>query len=136
MSFLTHSALASALLAPIAAVAQTHSGHGVQPAAAPASGRVAEAGSTPAHNADAAGYRSAFGGFRRYSEQPVMSWREANDVVGRIGGWQAYAREAQGAPAGPGAMPASAPAAPTPKASPAPAAPASGARPGGHSGHE
>jgi hypothetical protein len=43
-------------------------------------------------------YRPAFEGYRRFADQPVLAWREANDVVGRIGGWQAYAREAQGGP--------------------------------------
>lgn len=41
-------------------------------------------------------YRSAFDGFRRFADQPVGSWREANDTVGRVGGWRAYAREAEG----------------------------------------
>lgn len=40
-----------------------------------------------------AGYRSAFDGYRRFEEQKVLPWRESNDLVGRIGGWQAYARE-------------------------------------------
>lgn len=47
-------------------------------------------------------YRSAFSDYRAYSEQPVVSWREANDKVGEIGGWRAYAKEARqadGAPA-------------------------------------
>ena len=58
----------------------------------------------PAASASAAaasgvrGYKSAFSGYRAYAEQPVQSWRESNDVVGRIGGWQAYAREGQGGP--------------------------------------
>lgn len=29
----------------------------------------------------------------------ALPWREANDQVARIGGWRAYAREAQAAPA-------------------------------------
>jgi len=142
MSFLTHSALASALLAPIAAMAQAHSGHGAQPAGAPAT-----AAPAPARNADAVGYRSAFDGYRRYGEQPLMSWREANDIVGRIGGWQAYAREGQGGPvagsaapaaSSPGPSPSPAPArgAPPPEGSSAPATPASGPRSRGHSGHQ
>lgn len=40
-------------------------------------------------------YRSAFDGFRGFAAQPVGSWRGANDVVGRVGGWKSYAREAQ-----------------------------------------
>lgn len=40
------------------------------------------------------------------------SWREANDTVGRIGGWRSYAREAQ-----PAAAPATVPTPPTRPAS-------------------
>ena len=40
-------------------------------------------------------YRSSFTGYRGLSEQPVGDWRAANDTVGRIGGWKAYAKEAQ-----------------------------------------
>lgn len=43
-------------------------------------------------------YRSAFEGYKGLTEQPVESWRESNDTVGRIGGWQSYAREGQGGP--------------------------------------
>jgi len=39
-------------------------------------------------------YRSTLSTFgRRAADEPVP-WREANDRVGRIGGWRAYAREA------------------------------------------
>ena len=38
-------------------------------------------------------YRSAISAYQGYTDQPVQSWREANDQVGRIGGWRAYARE-------------------------------------------
>lgn len=67
-------------------------------------------------------YRSAFEGYRRYSDEPVGSWRQANDTVRQIGGWQAYARESQ-VPQG---------ASPSPKAEPEtrPASP-----PGSHSDH-
>ncbi|MFT4193951.1 hypothetical protein [Ottowia sp.] len=41
--------------------------------------------------------RSAFEGYRAYAEPPAIDWRQANDTVGRIGGWRAYAREAQAA---------------------------------------
>ena len=44
-----------------------------------------------------AAYRSAFEGYRGYGDEKPVPWREANDTVGRIGGWRAYAREAQGA---------------------------------------
>lgn len=39
-------------------------------------------------------FNSTFTGYRAYTDQSVGSWREANDEVGRIGGWRAYAREA------------------------------------------
>lgn len=87
-------------------------------------------------------YRSMFDGYRPFSEPPVVSWREANDLVGRIGGWQAYARESQGGPAADhDGMPMN-PAAPSKPAPMPPAASASGPSPapastaGGHSGHK
>ena len=43
-------------------------------------------------------YRSAFDGYKGLTDQPVQSWRESNDTVGRIGGWQSYSREGQGGP--------------------------------------
>lgn len=39
-------------------------------------------------------YDSAFKRYRPYKDEDVRSWQEVNDEVGRIGGWQAYAREA------------------------------------------
>jgi len=56
-------------------------------------------------------HRSAFAGYRRLgAESPSLAWREANDTVERIGGWRAYAREAQApAPAAPASSPKSAP---------------------------
>ncbi|WBY01344.1 hypothetical protein PE066_18050 [Ramlibacter tataouinensis] len=41
-------------------------------------------------------YHSAFEGYQPFGDQPVASWKAANDTVGRIGGWKAYAREASG----------------------------------------
>ncbi|MBC7938909.1 MAG: hypothetical protein H7Z19_03950 [Chitinophagaceae bacterium] len=82
-------------------------------------------------------YRSAFEGFRPFADQPVGSWRDANDTVGRVGGWRAYAREAagNGSPDGHGGMhvqPVERPAAVKPAASgPGSAA----APPKGHAGH-
>ena len=40
-------------------------------------------------------YVSPLRAYKAYADQPVESWREANDRVGRIGGWRAYAKEAQ-----------------------------------------
>ena len=75
-----------------------------------------------------------------------LPWREANDTAARIGGWRAYAREAQqpdpvvkpAAASAPAQLPASA--APQPPASAAPQPPASAApqppaMPPGHAGH-
>lgn len=74
---------------------------------------LAPASAAPPDPADAAlvvpptVYRSAFEGYRPNREQAVGDWRKANDEVARVGGWRAYAREAQ-APVAPVA-PASAP---------------------------
>lgn len=40
-------------------------------------------------------YRSAFAGYRQNTEEKVGSWKDANDKVGRIGGWRVYAKEAR-----------------------------------------
>jgi len=40
-------------------------------------------------------YLSVFTTYRPFQEQPQIPWREANDAVGKIGGWRFYAREAQ-----------------------------------------
>ena len=39
-------------------------------------------------------YDSSLAGYRPFSDDPIKPWKEANDNVGRIGGWRAYAREA------------------------------------------
>lgn len=39
-------------------------------------------------------YRSALQGYQPYSEAQLVPWKEANDTVGKIGGWRAYAKEA------------------------------------------
>lgn len=108
-----------ALLAAAATVVRA------QPASA-ASAAPAPHSSASAASASTLGYRSAFEGYRGFSDSPVGSWRQANDLVAKIGGWQAYAREAQG---GPPARSASAPAAEGDKAmSSMPGMP-------GHAGH-
>lgn len=40
-------------------------------------------------------YKSSLSTYRVLSDEKVTSWKETNDNVGRIGGWRAYAREAQ-----------------------------------------
>jgi hypothetical protein len=71
-------------------------------------------------------YRSAFTGYKKLeAESPPMAWRDANDAVERIGGWRAYAREANAAASAPApapsSPPASAPERATRPATPAPA---------------
>ena len=39
-------------------------------------------------------YRSALEGYQPFTDTKAVPWREANDTVGRIGGWRAYAKEA------------------------------------------
>jgi hypothetical protein len=75
-------------------------------------------------------HRSVFSGYRAQADAPLRDWKAANEEVGRIGGWRAYAREAQSP-----AAPASAPAAsvpPVPGRSGTEVAPAA---PGGQAGH-
>jgi hypothetical protein len=50
----------------------------------------------PAANRPAVHYRSAFEGYRAFDDPRPLAWRDANDMVGRIGGWKAYARESAG----------------------------------------
>jgi hypothetical protein len=105
MSRLFHAAASAVLLVPLAGIAQP------LPARAPAAS--AAASSAPS----GAAYRSVFDGYRGYRDEPVQSWRAANELVGRLGGWQAYAREGQGGPV-------------------AGAASAAASAPGGHTGHK
>jgi hypothetical protein len=59
---------------------------------------------------------SALSGYKRLSEPPAADWKAANQNVERIGGWRAYAREANAS----ASAPAASASAPVPKA-PAPA---------------
>lgn len=40
-------------------------------------------------------HRSTLADYRVFSDEKLGSWKEANDNVGRIGGWRAYAKEAR-----------------------------------------
>ena len=65
-------------------------------------------------------YRSSFSGYRQRGDEPVAPWKQTNDLVGRIGGWRVYAREARQpdlAPTAPSKNPSTAD--PPPTASPA-----------------
>ena len=46
-------------------------------------------------NAAAVPYRSAFEGYKPYTEDKLLNWKEVNDTTGRIGGWRVYAKEAR-----------------------------------------
>lgn len=82
-------AVLSALLAS-AASAQTP--------AAPSAAPVPQTAAAPGQ------YRSALENYQPYRENKTVPWKEANDKVGKIGGWRVYAKEvAQGqAPEGDG----------------------------------
>jgi hypothetical protein len=77
----------------------------------------------PRADVPAVRYESTFTQPARPAHPAAIGWRDANDAVARIGGWRAYAREAQQPePARP------------PAAAPAPAASAP-SKPHGHAGH-
>ena len=40
-------------------------------------------------------YRSAFEGYKPYTDEKIIDWKQANDSTGKIGGWREYAKEAQ-----------------------------------------
>ena len=40
-------------------------------------------------------YESVFARYQSYRDEKTGSWRDANETVDRIGGWRAYAKEAQ-----------------------------------------
>lgn len=63
-------------------------------------------------------HRSVFDGYRRQGDDAPIGWRQANDTVGRIGGWRSYAREAAAS------APGTAPSPPASASAPAPGRPA------------
>ncbi len=79
----------------IASILFSTAAHAADPAAATPSARYESAFSEPAASAASTlSYQSVFADYRAYSEQPVVSWVDANDTVGKIGGWRTYSREA------------------------------------------
>jgi hypothetical protein len=44
-------------------------------------------------------YQSPLEHYQGWRDQPLESWREANELVGRIGGWRTYAQEPYSEPA-------------------------------------
>ena len=41
------------------------------------------------------GYTSPIADYKAFVDEKITSWKAANDKVGQIGGWRAYAKEAQ-----------------------------------------
>ena len=66
------------------ALAQTPHNHAAMPEAKPA-----------AVSASALRYESVFARYQSYRDEKTGSWRDANETVDRVGGWRAYAKEAQ-----------------------------------------
>lgn len=91
----------------------------------------AQPASSAPSEASAPVFRSAMDGYQPFSDEKLVPWRDANDNVGRIGGWRVYAREAQEGATGSKAAPP-APATGGPAARPASPA-TSPSNP--HSGH-
>lgn len=71
-------------------------------------------------------HASSLSSYRRLGDDKRIAWKEANETVNRIGGWRAYAREAQ--------QPEPAASAPAGRTTPAPASYAAPAH-GGHKMH-
>jgi len=85
-------------LAVFNALAQPTSPTSHQSSAPAASATTTQASTTP--------YRSAFENYQPFAEEKVLPWKEANDTVGAIGGWRAYAKEASEEAGTPQASPA------------------------------
>ena len=66
-------------------------------------------------------YRSPFHDYRGFGEDNLIPWKQANDDVGRIGGWRVYAREASAPSPPPAPVTAPAPTATAPPAGRKPA---------------
>ncbi len=62
--------------------------------AQPTPAKPASAGNAPTTQTTSAPFQSALEGYRPYTDEKTIHWKEANDVAGRIGGWRAYAKEA------------------------------------------
>lgn len=54
-------------------------------------------------------YTSPLADYQPFNDEKVTSWKAANDKVGQIGGWRAYAKEAQQPNNTPANAPTSAP---------------------------
>jgi hypothetical protein len=103
--FFHRSLTAFSLVASTAAIAQVATNPAAPPAAVSATAPSAIAGGEVGSPGT---YRSAFDGYQGFSDEKVVGWKEANDTVGKIGGWREYAKQArseEGKPQTPQAKP-------------------------------
>jgi hypothetical protein len=63
-------------------------------------------------------FRSAFTEYRGWREEKLSDWHSANDVVGEIGGWRVYLREAHQPDPGPARQSPQQPPKPAPASKP------------------
>lgn len=78
---------------PLAAGSQTRHEHHQQPTGAAKS--TAQPAPAPASAPARAIHSSAFARYQRFThDEPLKDWRQVNDTVRAIGGWQAYGLEA------------------------------------------
>lgn len=89
--------VAAIAFAGLSAAAQTPTA-----AQAPAASATTGQGPGAAAQPEPGAYRSAFEGYQAYSDEKMTDWKQANDTVGKIGGWRAYAKEAAGGEQGQG----------------------------------
>lgn len=68
----------------------------------------------PAPQPQAVPYRSTFESYQPFSDQKIIPWRQANETVGKVGGWRAYAKEVHEAAGSGDKAPAGSSASPTP----------------------
>ncbi len=59
----------------------------MNPVAPPITDKAQETKVTPS------GFQSAFEGYKPYTEENAGKWVQANETVGKIGGWRTYAKE-------------------------------------------
>ena len=64
------------------------------PPASPAPLPAAPADAAPSSRPNVTPYRSAFENYRPFADEKLVPWKEANETVRAIGGWRAYAKEA------------------------------------------
>ena len=68
-----------------------------QSSIAPAASAPHSASSSAALKTESASapFRSAMQGYKPYTDEKTVDWKQANDSTGKIGGWREYAKEAQ-----------------------------------------